>query len=452
MKSTGKFLLTALFSSLLMAPLSAFEAGGQVLVSGGAAGNGSGRYDKWEYDLSKSLFATFLEPGWWSAHHLFTGKLVGWFDMPFIEDGTFGLAGQGSLKYSQENSSDEYPGISLVADVDLLRYYYNSVDENGGFVLSAGRFNVADKTSTIINQKLDGMYVGFNGSHVQFGAYAGYTGLLNSKNTLMINSSGKNYWRALYSNSLYNIYRARMKDDRHTSLYVSEIGEQLFTWADPYIVSSANLTFPYLFANQTPYIEASVAVGTEGPSKIEDQFDRFYLTCGMYGPFIYSDFVYNISTTFATYGDGESNKSSSFNRLSNLSKLNITYFTNFHSLALSGALTYASGNNGMYAPFYGFTSTPISYMRFSPEHSAAVKYGLSVSFKPIKEFLVTLGADQLFSYEENIVDYEGWQCYTEIKLQCTSDFQFQVKAYRFLADKDTYYDNTGATVTAVFSF
>ena len=451
MKSTDKFLLTALFSTLLIAPLSAFEAGGQILVSGGAAGNGGGRYDTWEYDLSKNPFATFLKPGWWSAHHLFTGKLIGWFDMPFIEDGSFGIAGQGSLKYSREKSYDDHPNLSLVADIDLLRYYYNSIDANGSFVISAGRFNVADKTSTIINQKIDGMYVGYNGSHVQFGAYAGYTGLLNSKTTLMINSSGKNYWRALSSNSLYNIYRARMKDDRNTSLYVSEIGEQLFTWADPYVVSSANLTFPYLFANQTPYIEASVAVSTQGPSKIEDEFDRFYLTGGMYGPFIFSDLVYNISTTFSTCGDEDTSKSA-FNGLSNLSKLNITYFTNFHSFAISGALTYASGDNGIYSPFYGFTSTPISYMRFSPEHSSAVKYGLSVSFKPIKEFLVTLGADQVFSYQQTVVDYMGWQCYTDIKLQCTSDFQFQIKAYRFLAKDDPYYDNTGATVTAVLSF
>ena len=463
MKSIGKTLLAVFLSFLAMAPLSAFEAGAQLLVSGGAAGNGGGRDDKleWEDDADTNLFSTFLEPGWWSAHHLFTGKLVSWFDLPFVEDGSFGIAGQASLKYGQEGSPDEVPNISFIADIDLLRYYYNNIDENGAFVLSAGRFNVTDKTSTIINQKLDGLYLGFNGSRVQFGAYVGYTGLLNSKTTMIINSSGRNYWTALATDSLYNIYQDDVKSitaknfsdfmkSGDLSAFWNDVGEQVFTWADPYILSSANVAFPYLFANQTPYIEATVAVSTEGPSKIVDEFDRFYLTGGMYGPFIFPDFVYNISTTFSTCGDNGVTRSA-FDGLSNLTKLNFTYFTNFHSLTFSGGLTYASGDNGIYDPFYGFTSTPISYMRYSPEHSAAVKYGLSASFKPVKEFLVTLGADQVFDYQENVIDYMGWQWYTEIKLQCTSDFQFQVKAYRFIAE-DTNFDNTGATVTAVFSF
>ncbi len=444
MKKIGKILATLAFLFLSLSPLSAFEAGTQLIFSGGAAGNGGGRY--WD---------------WLLAHQTATAKLVGWFDFPFEDEGNFGLAGQASLKYSQEKSYDDYPYIRLIADIDLLRYYYTNLDAKGGFNLSAGRFTVTDKTSTIINQKIDGIYVGYNASKVQFGAYMGYTGLLNSKTSLIINSTGKNYWSSLSSTSLYDIYQKDLKsvsrkdlseylNKLHWDTFRAELGEQLFTWADPYVLSSANFTFPYLFANQTPYIEASLAINSEGPCKIEDEFDRFYLTAGMYGPFIFSDFVYNISTTFATAGDQALSKSA-FNGLSNLTKLDFTYFTAFHSLSLSANLVYASGNNGIYNPFCGFTSTPISYMRYSPEHTSAIKYGLSASFKPVKEFLVTLGADRLFSYEKAVVDYQGWQCYTEMKLQCTTDFQFQVKAYRFIA-KDTAYDNTGASITGIFSF
>ena len=443
MKNIGRFLAGA-FLILAGCPLSAFEAGGQIVASGGASGNGGGRPLAW-------LF----------AHQNSSVRLVGWFDLPFVDDAAFGLAGQGSLKYSQENSADAHPVINLIADIDLLRYYYTNVDEKGGFSLSVGRFNVADKTTTIINQKVDGFHFGYNASKIQFGAYIGYTGLLNSKNTLIINSTGKNYWSDLSSTSLYDIYEENVKSvphkdfssflkDVHWNTFRENLGEQAFTWADPYVLSSINIGFPYLFANQTPYIEASLAVSTEGPSKIQDEFDRFYLTGGCYGPFIFSSLVYNFSTTFATSGDPSSNRSA-FNGVSNLSKLDFTYFTGFYSLALSANLVYASGDNGIYDPFHGFTSTPISYMRYSPEHSSAVKYGISASFKPVKEFLVTLGADQLFSYEEDVVRYQGWQCYTEMKLQCTSDFQFQVKAYRFFGE-DTTYDNTGASVMGIFSF
>ncbi len=444
MKKIIKFFAVAIFSFSCIFPLSAFEAGTQLILSGGAAGNGGSRY--WD---------------WLLAHQTTTAKLVGWFDFPFVEDGDFGLAGQASLKYNQENSHDDYPYIRLIADIDLLRYYYTHIDEKGGFNLSLGRFSVTDKTSTIINQKIDGIHLGYNASKVQFGAYLGYTGLLNSKTTMIINSSGKNYWSSLASTSLHDIYMTDLKSvprkdfseflrRLHWNKFWTDTGEQVFTWADPYVLSSLNFTFPYLFANQTPYIEANMALNSEGPCKIEDEFDRFYLTAGIYGPFIFSDLVYNISTTFSTYGDSGTSKSA-FNGVANLSKLDFTYFTSFHSLAFSANLIYASGNNGTYDTFYGFTSTPISYMRYNPEHSAAVKYGISASFKPIKEFLVTLGADQLFSYKEDIVKYQGWQCYTEMKLQCTTDFQFQVKAYRFIAE-DATYDNTGASVTGIFSF
>ncbi len=450
MKSISKIVLAALL--FLPAPALAVDVGTQLIVSGGAAGNGGGR-----------------PLDWIRAHQVSTCKLLGWFDLPFIDDSSFGLAGQASLKYQQENSYDTISYINLVPDVDLLRFYYNNYDEKGGFSLSLGRFTVTDKTATIINQKIDGLYLGYSARKMQFGVYAGYTGLLNAKNTLTINSSGKNYWSSLVSNSLYNVYLGNInkviddyqKKSRKVNIsdvirtvdwaaVGSDVGRALYVWAEPYFISSANLTFPYLIANQTPYIEASMAINTEGPSKIEDEFDRFYLTGGLYGPLIYSDLMYNISTTFSTYGDKSSSKSA-FEGLANLSKIKLTYFTNFHSLAISGELTYASGDNGIYDPFYGFTSNPISYMRYGPEHTSAIKYGLSAVFKPTREFLVTLGSDQLFSYKENVAEYLGWQYYTELKLQCTSDFQFQVKAYRFLAD-DRDYDNTGATVTAVFTF
>lgn len=449
----------------------AFDAGTQLILSGGAAGNGGGRYNTWGVWQGEDdcWYGTILNPAWWSAHQITTGKFLGWFDLPFVDDSSFGIAGQASIKYQQENSWDNLPYISIVPDIDLLRYYYNSYDEKGGFSLSLGRFNVTDKTATIINQKIDGMYLGYNARKVQFGVYAGYTGLLNAKNTLTINSSGKNYWSSLVSSSVYNVYLGHINkviDDyqkKSKKVNISDVmrtvdwagvrddlGRMMYVWAEPYFLSSANLTFPYIFANQTPYIEASMAINTEGPSKIEDEFDRFYLTGGMYGPFIFSDLIYNFSTTFSTYGNDNANKSA-FEGFANLSKLKFTYFTNFHALALSGELVYASGNNGIYDPFYGFTSNPISYRRYSPEHSSAIKYGVSAAFKPTREFLISAGADQLFSYKEEVLEYEGWQVYTELKLQCTSDFQFQVKAYRFIAE-DTNYDNTGATVTAVFSF
>lgn len=462
MNTIGKFLTVAILLIALSLPAKAFEAGTQFLISGGAAGNGGGREGTWGlWKYNDVWYGELLQPGWWSAHQVTNAKLVGWFDMPFVEDSTFGLAGQASLKYSQENSYDSDPMISFIPDIDLLRYYYNKVDAKGGFTLSAGRFNVADKTSDIINQKIDGLYLGYGSNKIQFGVYGGYTGLLNSRTTMIINSTGRNFWSSQLTDSLYTTYANKVKPHSIKNFsdlskkvdwgdVMSDVGRSLYIWADPYFVSSANLTFPYLFANQTPFLEASLAISTEGPSKVEDEFDRFYITAGMYGPLIFSDLIYSFSTTFSTYGDSGANKSA-FEGLSNYSKLKFTYFTNFHSLAISGELKYASGDNGIYDPFYGFTSNPISYMRYSPEHSSAVKYGLSVAFKPTREFLVTLGGDQVFSYNENVVDYQGCQFYGEMKLQCTSDFQFQVKAYRFFA-QDMNYDNTGATITGVFSF
>jgi hypothetical protein len=104
------------------------------------------------------------------------------------------------------------------------------------------------------------------------------------------------YWRSIHENSTIT---GGGISPRLTITAPSEAKRTFYVWSEPYFISSANLTFPYLIANQTPYIEASMAINTEGPSKIEDAFDRFYITGGLYGPLIFSDLMYNFSTTFS---------------------------------------------------------------------------------------------------------------------------------------------------------
>ncbi len=446
MKKLTKILSLSLLSAVTAMGLSALdiEAGGMQTVSGGAAGNGGSATENFHF-----------------ADHIFSSKTVGWLDMKFNPDGTMGLAAQASLEFEYQNRKDFIQFMDLTPDLDLLRFYYIRPTGNGEiFNVSAGRFHITDKSTYVFNQNVDGVHLGYKASNIVFGATLGYTGLLSAKTNLIINETGKNF-RSNYDN-LYEKVKPYVDEADKTSYSTfmdtfdfsgatkAVAKDILYPWADPYFVSTASFTLPYIFANQTLFFEGSSFIGVGGPSKkglnsatkTARNFNRFYLTGGITGPFVFSNLTYGLTTTLGT---------SKSKGTGNLSSFNLSWYTGLKDLTLSGKVVYASGDNDSLNQFYGFTSNAISYMRYAPEYTQTIKLGTSASFKPVKEFLVMGGLDWLYDFAVDVVEYLGWQYWTEMRLQCTTDFQFQLKEYRFLA-RDHNYDNAGATLTAVLTF
>ena len=162
-----KFLVsvcTALF--ILSAPLSAFEWGGVIKDDTGIT----------TPDFKDITFKQ-------------SNALSLWFKAPFGNSG-FKLTAEGLYKYNLSVSKAATEFVNI-ADLSLFKVD-GKIDAGSGLLsLSAGRFAVADATGAVIAQTSDGISVNYALDTVKLGAYAGYTGLLNSLNVPMATAPQK---------------------------------------------------------------------------------------------------------------------------------------------------------------------------------------------------------------------------------------------------------------------
>ncbi len=448
MKKVLKVCCAALISVFAVQGLSAvdIEAGGSFRYMLGGAGH------VWHaWDANFKSYMGYLDD-------LNTAELNGWINVPLRTDGSMGISAQTSLEFEFNQRQKEGIYLDGTADLDLLNFYYKQRNGyKGNFTFYGGRMPMSDKTGVIFNQKCDGLYLGYNSKKIILDVFAGYTGFLNAKTNLIINRTGKNYWRTDDFEEWYSCikdkYDASGADNVQDFLSSSDgrkllfktIPKLLYQWADAYFVSDVAVTFPYCFANQTAYLEGSMFIAMDGPSKTSDdnEYNRFYGTVGLSGPLFFPNLTYALSTTFS---------STTYRAMSNLTIASLSYYTGFHDLSFSARGIYASGHgNRCFDEFFGFTSQAISYQRYGPEFTSSIKGGISASIKPIDNFLITVGADRLYSYPDDVIRYAGWQEYGEVKLQCTTDFLVSLKAYKFYAAKSVY-DNAGATLSVVLTF
>ncbi len=161
-----KFLVsvcTALF--ILSAPLSAFEWGGVIKDDTGIS-----------------------TPDFKSITFNQSNAISLWFKTPVGE--SFKLTAEGLYKYNLSVSKDATEFVNI-ADLSLFKFDGKINAGSGLLSLTAGRFSVADATSAVIAQTSDGISVNYALDTVKLGAYAGYTGLLNSLNVPMATAPQK---------------------------------------------------------------------------------------------------------------------------------------------------------------------------------------------------------------------------------------------------------------------
>ncbi|MBQ2315665.1 MAG: hypothetical protein II187_12310 [Treponema sp.] len=357
---------------------------------------------------------------------------IGWISSPLNKANTMDINAQ--LSVSEKLTTTFSQGIDetldarwlkyLTPDIDLLKFNYRQPFWDGGtLAFSAGRFQYFDATAQVFAQNCDGMLLQLNTDNVRGSFYIGYTGLLNQKKVSMLDMDGKNY---------------RVAGEEKEEWY-----EAYYSPADPYYVQAVSVTFPYLFLNQSLGFDFNMFIGTYSPFRTNINYNRYYATINMTGALV-QNLYYTFSTTFQT---------EEFVGTGNMTQLSFTYYPEKLSSSVSLNALYASGNNnGPFSRFRGFTSNSISYSRYAPEMSGALKLGTYVTLKPLRELFLGVGTDFLFACPDDDITYDGWQMYANFKLQCTTDFQISITDFFYRGFRSRDPDNHGVVVKATMSF
>lgn len=342
-----------------------------------------------------------------------------WFRNPVSEDGSSYLAGEGSFQFEKDaRKEDSDKQLKLFADLNLFKLVVKKEIESGNITFSAGRFYNSDLTGLIYTQNGDGLKLDASLSSVELSVFGAYTGLLNAKNITILGDT--------------------------TSLTDKE--KTVYVMANKFAVGALTLSFPYFAANQTLSLEGLAALSLEST-----KLNRFYGTLALNGP-LFTPVFYNISSTmgFAKYDEQDMVKG-------NLTKGSISVYPDFKSMSFSLSGLYASGKQGSFEAFQGFTSNTAVNSLSEPEYSGIALAGLSASIKPVDNFLFFAGADIVFNTlagdEKKDIERAGLQYTAGFNWQLVSDVSLGANLCQFIG-KDKYADGnkTQFRITAAIAF
>ena len=342
-----------------------------------------------------------------------------WFRNPVSQDGSSYIAGEGSFLFEKDmRIEDSEKQLKLYADLNLLKLVAKKELESGNLVFSAGRFYNSDLSGLVYTQNGDGVKLEASLSGVEFSVFGAYTGLLNAKNITILGNDTD-------------------LTDKEKTVYVM---------ANKFAVGALTLSLPYFAANQTLSIEGFGALSLEST-----KFNRFYGTVALNGP-LFTPVFYNISSTmgFAKYDEEDMVKG-------NLTKGAISVYPDFKSMSFSLNGLYASGKQGNFEAFQGFTSNTAVNSLKEDEYSGIALAGISASIKPVENFLFFAGADIVFDTlageEQKSIERSGLQYSAGFNWQVVSDVSLGANLSQFIG-KDDYadYNKTQFRITAAIAF
>ncbi|MDY6397856.1 MAG: hypothetical protein SPL22_08990 [Treponema sp.] len=342
-----------------------------------------------------------------------------WFRNPVSQDGSSYIAGEGSFLFEKDmRIEDSEKQLKLYADLNLLKLVAKKELESGNLVFSAGRFYNSDLSGLVYTQNGDGVKLEASLSGVEFSVFGAYTGLLNAKNITILGNDTD-------------------LTDKEKTVYVM---------ANKFAVGALTLSLPYFAANQTLSIEGVGALSLEST-----KFNRFYGTVALNGP-LFTPVFYNISSTmgFAKYDEEDMVKG-------NLTKGAISVYPDFKSMSFSLNGLYASGKQGSFEAFQGFTSNTAVNSLKEDEYSGIALAGISASIKPVENFLFFAGADIVFDTlageEQKNIERSGLQYSAGFNWQVVSDVSLGANLTQFIG-KDDYadYNRTQFRITAAIAF
>lgn len=332
-----------------------------------------------------------------------------WIRTPFDNDGNTYFVAEALYQYENDFATETKTNV---IDVDLCKFGWSKVSGSNKMSLAAGRFSSFDLSGIVFNQTADGILFRVEMPRFTAAAYAGYTGLLNAQMVTILSPAGESF----------NVDT-----------------DKAYVCAAKYGIASLSLSLPYCIANQT------VSAQFFGTFRLEDNsYNRMYGTIGINGSIIPSLF-YNLTSTLGmTSYDGASYD------LSNLTAASVTlYPAKTVSVGLNGV--YASGEQGPFKAFTGFTSATASNALDEPQYTGIAKCGLSATVKPVKSVLAGASADIVFNALDS-VEYGGFQYKINASWQIVSDVQAGAVFYQYKDNDNSDRDKSCVQLKAVITF
>ena len=121
-----------------------------------------------------------------------------WVNAPFGEDYNSNFSAEALYKLNMYIPKGGDLTLEHIADVPLLKLSGDVPTSNGLLSYSVGRFSYVDKTSAIYSNTCDGASFEYSLPLVKFGAFAGYTGLLNALNVSMYSEKDYKVYNLAY--------------------------------------------------------------------------------------------------------------------------------------------------------------------------------------------------------------------------------------------------------------
>lgn len=357
-----------------------------------------------------------------------------WVRVPFEKSGENHFAAEFVYNFEADMQDENYKNA---LDFSLFEFSFSREISFSTLGIQFGRFYFSDLTGKIFSQNADGLMFGLRNNWFKISAYASYTGLLNALNTEMITSAPSTF---LYSAGNSGTETPGLENGYYS---FNADYDKLYDFAEKYLAADLALSFPNLFAGQTLSAEFLAAFRLEG-----DGFNRMYATFSMEGP-VASSFFYDVSSTlgFVDY-DGKV-------KISNLSEIQLEYY--LKKISFAADALYASGEQGDFSAFAGFTKNASTYSAQKFLYSGILKAGLSCSYKPLETLLFSAGSDVVFNAaagdNHEDIEYFGFQYSVDAVFQVKSDFQLGFSASQFI-DKDNSEDikKTCFELKAVLAF
>lgn len=334
-----------------------------------------------------------------------------WFRAPLTKDGSCYLAAEALYQYEKDFA---VPTTTNAVDCDLFKIGWSRKDRLNKMTVSAGRFASLDLTGLIFNQLADGVLFRYDMPRLSVTAYGGYTGFLNAQTVTIL------------------------APEQDPFTYDTD---KIYPLAAKYGLASLSVSCPNLFLNQTLAAQFFSTFRVEG-----DKYNRLYGTLSLNGPIVPSLFYTLTSTAGMTSYDGASYD------ISNLSTASISFYPSAITSSISLNGVYASGEQGPFKKFTGFTSQTATNAYDGQQYSGMAKCGLTGTIKPVKALLLSAGADIVFDADDS-VEYGGFQYKAGATWQILSDVQAGASMYQY-TDKDDP-DNRNKTcfeLTAIVTF
>lgn len=316
-----------------------------------------------------------------------------WIKVPLDKEGMNYFAAEGLYEFELDDTE-----VYNQLDVNLFKFSFTKETQDGEASLSIGRFAYSDLSGIVYSQKADGLLASYSNSLLSFSLYAAYTGLLNGNIVSIIPNSG--------------------------DVHVTD-KKKVYDFAAKYLVAGLTLSLPNLIANQT------FAFQFFSTSKLEEKhYYRNYVTLAGSGP-IAGMLFYNLSSTIGLdcFDDGKTNAS-------NLSQLNFTYFFSFKSAAVTAGIVYASGENGPFKRFNGFTECEAYSSLAKPMYSGVMKLTAGASIKPTEILLLNADTQLIFDTSDKAA-YKGFQYGLAATVQPFSDLLLRASIKHYLDKEDS---------------